>query len=108
MGNYSEAEERIARSILAIMRSAYKGVTCTTDVDVDEWLGRSSHNSGIKDYILSLMRTERKKAFRDGYVDGSEKAAISAKEMVGPIEWSEEDAVIGAERSFLEWERETK
>lgn len=95
----------ICLNILNSIRCVF-GISHDHPIIEEEWGGDSFCTGGVKDYIISLFRKEKKKAYIAGYVAGAkgsyEALILENKDLVFSIE----DAEIGAERNFLEWEKE--
>lgn len=96
-------DEKFCQVILGVMRGVYN-VLSTKEINKEEWLGTDTE-SGVRDFIISLLRSEKKKAFMYGYAKGS----IAALNDLG----APQDKIfeigenrIGAEREFLEWEKQ--
>ena len=96
--------EDFTTKVLACMRCVY-GVGSLAPILEDEWLG-DEESLGAKDYIQSLLRSEIKKAYMSGFVNGGVYTFSSMQELAdkNDLEFSDDDAKIGAERGFLEWE----
>ena len=102
--------EDVTTKILATMRYVYDGVKSDTPLKDEEWLGESEGRyGGVKDYIISLFYALRKKAYKAGYLAGA-KAVMAVTTF--PAEtltiFSEEENQVGAERSYLTWEKDNK
>lgn len=94
-------DDELCKAILGVMRCCYVGVKHDTEINLEEWHGTDGE-AGVKDYIISLIRAERRKGFMEGYCRG----AINAFHELGTEEkiFSIPDNKIGAEREFQKWE----
>lgn len=105
-------KEKIPNHILATMRYVYldQDKAYPKDVDDDEWLGKGT-DTGVRDYIISLILEEIKKAFFAGYHDGAKRTyddllTFVPKELYTGIAFSEEENKTGAWKAWEEWQKE--
>jgi hypothetical protein len=96
----------ITKKILATMRYCYTPLP--VEVNEEEWRG-DAEAGGVKDYIISLVYDQRKKTYKDGYLEGAMAAWAAATEgylTKSEMQFSPDDAKIGAERAWTKYDKE--
>lgn len=91
----------LPEQILATMRYCFDMEGIFPNVNRLEWEGHDDM-PGAKDFIVSLIRDEIKKAYADGYIKGAMSTINFLKD---EYVFCVEDAKIGCERNFQEYER---
>jgi hypothetical protein len=93
--------EKITMAILLVMHDCYDGAG---DIRNYEW--EQGDDGGVKAFLISIIRKELKKAYLAGYAHGAQAAVVAANSHGAELVYAEGDNRIGAERSFLKWEKE--
>ena len=91
--------EAVPKKICATMRYCFRNFQDGQFPDIieDEWYG-TDDTSGAKDYIVSLLFDEVKRAYKAGYVQAYEADCDDLEQ--GLVE-----AKANAERAFNEWDK---
>ena len=106
-------KEKIPNHVLSVMRYVYldKDKNFPIDIDDEEWSGKltkGERDTGVKDYIISLVHAEMQRAFFAGFKDGAKKTfddlvTLIPKEIYTGLTFSEEENLGGAWKGWEEW-----
>ena len=82
------------------------------DIDQSEWQGTllkdGTRDTGVRDYIISLVNSEMQRAFFAGFKDGAKRTfddlvTLIPKEVYTGLSFSEEENLGGAWKAWEEW-----
>lgn len=106
-------KEKIPNHILSVMRYVYLDAdkAYPKDIDENEWLGaqtKTGRDTGVKDYIISMVLAEIQRAYFAGFHDGAKRTfddliTLVPKEVYTGITFSEEENLAGAWKAWEEW-----